>query len=63
MKATKDDHSGEKDHAAGVTHGNHGEDGVDDAGSDGGVDGLLHSGRLEDARGVVEHLRDKRSYS
>lgn len=40
------------------THRNNGEDGVDDAGSDGGVDGLLHSCRVKDPRGVVEHLKD-----
>lgn len=44
---------------ADVTHRNHGEDGVDDSGPDGGVDGLLDTGRLKDTRRVVEHLRRK----
>lgn len=42
-----------------VTHRDHGEDGVDHAGADGGVDGLGHTGRVEDARGVVEDLREE----
>lgn len=40
------------------THRDDSEDGVDDAGSDGGVDGLLHTSCAKDPCGVVEHLRD-----
>lgn len=42
----------------GVTHRNNGEDGVDDAGSDGGVDRLLHTGWGKDPSGVIKHLSE-----
>lgn len=38
------------------SYGDDGEHGVDDSGSDGGVDGLRNSGVLKDSRGVVKDL-------